>query len=953
MAHSTISTWQYIELLKQQGIWIADQGIEADSKITGKPVTDSRQIRPGDAFICIKGFQTDGHAYVDRARESGAGLIVYENSLRDPVTGIQVTDSRKAAALLAKLYYDNPTGKLVLIGVTGTNGKTTTSMLIWQALTFLGNKTGWIGTLGYTIEGEIVPTQNTTPDIMELNSILAAMAVAGCRYVVMEVSSHALALDRVYGLEFDYALFSNLTREHLDFHKDMAEYFKAKYQLFEQLQLTKGAAIINIDDEYGRKIYDNLNAASYKNTVTVSEQKGDYTISDISCSSDVSSFILKHDDNHSISYETQLIGHFNVLNCALATITLNQIFPSLADSLQQEIIKELKSVRGRLEKVGNDKGLGIFVDYAHTPDALKNVLETLCKLPHKRMITVFGAGGDRDKGKRPEMLRCCLKYSDAVIITDDNPRTEDPNQIIRDIIGDNPLQSSWWIIRNRFAAIRSALRLSTAGDLILIAGKGHETYQEFKDERHQFDDVETARNLMIQEYGCKQDELILPVESLLLELLFDTQFASKDNAKKSFRYISTDSRKTGNDTLFFALKGERFNGMDFVQEVLQNKSCGAVITYPDGSTYDNTIRVADTTVSLGILSQKYLAMFSPRKIALTGSTGKTTTKEFLANIFEQEGHVLKTYENENNIIGLSKTIFRIKPEDTTAVFELGTNHFGEIRQLADVCRPDIAIITNIGPAHLEFFGDEAGVYKEKTDLFRRNLSLILYPGDDPRFNEFQDKGVSVGFGDSCHYKIAGLHTRADSLEFTLNDNAWSVPQPVPFYVTNVCFAIAAAFEAGLSKSQIRAGLNKPIRQKMRMEIRKMQNRQFIIDCYNANPVSMKSAIQFWKSYNKEVPHVAILGDMLELGEQSVEYHKNVGQMLEEIDFDILITIGEMSRYYNPSNYQTHNRENQQFLHFSNVEELIKQSVSNLLPANSVVLIKASHSMNLEKLLDAV
>jgi UDP-N-acetylmuramyl-tripeptide synthetase/UDP-N-acetylmuramoyl-tripeptide--D-alanyl-D-alanine ligase len=952
MNHRTISVRQYIELLKEHGIWIAEKGIGRDLLLSGKPVTDSRQVSTEDIFICIKGFSSDGHDYVQQAIAAGAGLVVYERFLPEITTGIQVNNSRKAAALLAKLYFNNPTGKLTLIGITGTNGKTTTSMLIWQALTFLGHKAGWIGTLGYTVNGILTATQNTTPDIMELNSILADMESAGCQYVVMEVSSHALALDRVYGLEFDLALFSNLTREHLDFHNSMEDYYQAKCKLFDQLRFSKGTAIINTDDIYGKRIYSSIKDNQEIRVVSVSEKQGDYRISDVNCSAVGSSFNLSSKKSCSVCFQTNLIGHFNVLNCAMSAITIEMLLPNVKPEDLQEAVKQYKTVRGRLEQVSNSRGIGVYIDYAHTPDALKNVLETLCNLPHKRIITVFGAGGDRDRGKRHEMLNTCLKYSDAVIITDDNPRTEDPEQIIREIVGISSLQSPWWIIRDRYSAIRAALRLSLQGDMVLIAGKGHETYQEYHGVRYHFDDAETARELLAGNYMPEQNELVLPIESLLLELIFKSRFININSERAVYNHISTDSRSIRSNTLFFALKGERFDGMDYVDDVLNDKTCGAVTT-ETVKLSDKTITVADTTICLGTLAQKYLAMFSPDKIALTGSTGKTTTKEYLANIFEQAGPVLKTYENENNIIGLSKTIFRIRPKHKTAIFELGTNHFGEIRQLADICNPDIGIITNIGPAHLEFFGDEAGVYQEKTDLFRRKLKLIIYPGDDSRFGEFQGKGISVGFSNACNYKIEEVQNKTDRLDFKLNGMKWSIEQPVFFYVTNVSYAIAAALESGISESQIKAGLAKPITHNMRMEIRKMHNRQFIIDCYNANPVSMKSAIQFWQSYNKEVPHVAILGDMLELGERSVEYHQSIGQMLEEINFDMLITVGEMSQYYNPVKCETYDQDNQHCLHFENVEELLKQPVAELLPANSVILIKASHSMNLEKLLDAV
>ncbi|MGC9362869.1 MAG: glutamate ligase domain-containing protein, partial [Candidatus Syntrophosphaera sp.] len=361
-------------------------------------------------------------------------------------------------------------------------------------------------------------------------------------------------------------------------------------------------------------------------------------------------------------------------------------------------------VRGRMERVPNDRGIGVFVDYAHTPDALENVLQAGRDIAQGRLLCLVGAGGERDRGKRPLMLNAALKHSDAVVITDDNPRGEDPNAIIREIAAGSETWLPWWVIRDRGEAIKAILGLARPGDVVLICGKGHETYQEIEGVRHHFDDSEVARQALApgnpEEYSG--DRLALPVDRLMLELLLEipAEDASGYQAPQLFKRVSTDSRTIQPHSVFFALKGGNFDGNDYLEKVLEDPSCLGIGSRDLEKA--NYLRVGDPLEAMAKLFRKYLVMFDAYKIALTGSTGKSSAKEMLAQVFSSEAPTLKTDANENNMIGLCKTIARIRPQHRFCVFELGTNSFGEIAALSDVCSPDAGIIMNIGPSHLEF-----------------------------------------------------------------------------------------------------------------------------------------------------------------------------------------------------------------------------------------------------------
>lgn len=452
---------------------------------------DSRKIAEGHLFIAMKGTQVDGHRFIPKAIEQGAKAILCEDMPEmkvEGVTYIKVESTEDAAGKVATLFYGDPSKKLKLVGVTGTNGKTTVATLLYNMFRKMGYKCGLLSTVCNYIEDEAIPADHTTPDPIELNELLGRMVDTGCEYAFMECSSHAIAQKRISGLKFTGGLFTNLTRDHLDYHKTFENYRNAKKAFFDELP--KGAfAITNADDKNGMimvqntkatvKTYSTRSAADFKARILECHFEGMYL--DI--------------DGHEVG--VQFIGKFNVSNLLAVYGAARMLGKQPEDILL--VMSTLHSVSGRLEPIHSPEGYTAIVDYAHTPDALENVLKAIHEVLNGKgkLITVCGAGGNRDKGKRPLMAQEAVKQSDKVIITSDNPRFEEPQDIINDMLdGLNAQQLKKVIsIVDRKEAIRTACMMAPKGDVILVAGKGHETYQEIKGVKHHFDDKEILNNI--------------------------------------------------------------------------------------------------------------------------------------------------------------------------------------------------------------------------------------------------------------------------------------------------------------------------------------------------------------------------------------------------------------------------------------------------------------------------
>ena len=465
----------------------------AEVEITGVNI-DSRRIEKGHLFVAIKGTQVDGHSFIQKAIDLGAAAILCEylpETLSEGVTYVVVDSSEAAVGPVATMYYGDPTSKLKLVGVTGTNGKTTVATLLYNMFRKFGHHCGLLSTVCNYIEGEAIPADHTTPDPIKLNRLLSEMVARGCEYAFMECSSHAIAQKRIGGLKFAGGLFTNLTRDHLDYHKTFENYRDAKKAFFDMLP-KDAFAITNADDKNGMVMVQNTKA-SVKTYST--RTLADFKARIIECHFEGMYLDI---DGHEVG--VQFIGKFNVSNL-LAVYGAAVMLGKKAEDILV-ILSTLKSVSGRLEPIRSPEGYTAIVDYAHTPDALENVLNAIHEVLDGKgnVITVCGAGGNRDKGKRPLMAQEVVKQSDRVIITSDNPRFEEPQDIINDMLaGLNAQQMKKVVsIADRREAIRTACMMAQKGDVILIAGKGHEDYQEIKGVKHHFDDREEVRKVFAQ-----------------------------------------------------------------------------------------------------------------------------------------------------------------------------------------------------------------------------------------------------------------------------------------------------------------------------------------------------------------------------------------------------------------------------------------------------------------------
>ncbi|WMJ67829.1 UDP-N-acetylmuramoyl-L-alanyl-D-glutamate--2,6-diaminopimelate ligase [Stenotrophomonas sp. 24(2023)] len=472
-----------------------------DPVLTGL-VLDSRAVRPGNAFVAIAGFGAHGLGFVDQARAAGAAAILFEppapDDLPAPADAIAVPGLRARLGAMADQFHGAPSRAMTMVGVTGTNGKTSSVQLLAQAWHLLGTTSGSIGTLGAGLYGAVEPTGFTTPLVLQMHALLAQLRDGGAGAVAMEVSSHALDQGRVDAVHYDVAVFTNLTRDHLDYHGDMASYGAAKARLFHRPGLK--AAVVNLDDAFGRELFAGLPAGVTAIGLSSRGAEGaGVRADDLHLDGRGIGFTLRIDGAHAV-VQSPLLGRFNVDNLLAVAGTLH----ALGEPLERiaQVLSALQPIRGRMNRLGGEDGLPtVVIDYAHTPDALEQALDSLHGHLQGRLFCVFGCGGERDTGKRPQMAAIAERLASDVIITDDNPRNEDGDRIVADIVAGLSHPGAATVQRDRARAIGLAVKRAEAGDIILIAGKGHEPYQEVKGTRYDFDDTEVAAAALAAKVG--------------------------------------------------------------------------------------------------------------------------------------------------------------------------------------------------------------------------------------------------------------------------------------------------------------------------------------------------------------------------------------------------------------------------------------------------------------------
>lgn len=926
------------------------QGYPSEEILISSIVSDSRKVKKGSLFTALSGGVRDGHEFIRQAQEKGAVAILYQSGKINVeefavpgITYIEAEDTAPAYGLAAANFYDRPAESLKIIGVTGTNGKTTVTYLVEQVFIEAGYRVGVVGTVNnrYVLTDgtvTILQTRFTTPEAAELQQVLAEMVEAGVEVVVMEVSSHGLAQARVEGVRFHMGAFTNLSRDHLDYHDGMEDYFAAKLLLFERYMASGQKAILPDDvslfeqEQQPDHLYRLCREKGHDIVSWGQSERALVRLLEYSVGLDTTTVSLQYHGSTLHGFSSPLIGGYNVENL-LCAFSICYAF-GIVDTQIFAALQLAAGAPGRLERVTGGhwqkSGPLVLVDYAHTPDALEKVLSTVAELPHNRLYCVFGCGGDRDSGKRPLMGALAAKFSDTVIVTDDNPRTEDPEAIVADILGgitesttrrDIPLsnghqsaspvvEKDCLVIRDRSLAIETAVKAAKQGDIVLIAGKGHETYQLTDKGKRFFDDRLQAKEVLCS--WTVQHVVESTGGKLISGRVTDTLLGP----------VTTDSREKNESAIFVALKGDTHDGHDYTLQAIDNGCRCLVVDHAieTGSRVDvSQVVVRDTLVALGDMAAYRRRIlggdYGQIVIGLTGSCGKTTVKEMVASILSSkwrgesypEETVLKTHGNFNNLIGMPLSLLPLKVHHYCGVLEMGMNVKGEIARLAEIAKPDISCITNIHGAHLLGLGSIDGVGQAKEELFAGTGEqgvLILnlddqrivdlsrkYPQKKITFSLAKREDVSVDFWASEWKQFEDgtssfrLHHRKDVLQIQLHIAG-------EHNLANALCAAAIATAAGADLEEIAGGLWEFRPSDKRGVIEQAPSGLRIInDTYNANPASMAAALKSLKQLAGG-QSIAIIGEMLELGEMSVDAHYQIGRLAAELDLSFVAAVGE-------------------------------------------------------------
>ncbi len=891
-----------------------------DECLVTKVVADSRQVGSSSMFFALPGSSAHGISYVKEAVDRGASVVVVPADsvdvvARDIPQGVVLlssTNPRVSLGYMASAFYDHPSDRIDVIGITGTNGKTTCSFLLERILSCSGAKCGLSGTIVQKIGAKASTSLLTTPDAVSFHGFLSVLVKEGAKYAVTEVSSHGLDQDRVAGCRFRAAIFTNLSHDHLDYHGDMESYFKAKRLLFQKY--CPRDAIINLDDSWGKRLWAEYDGRklSYGLSEEAMVRAEDYQID----ASGIRAFInLK---GQTIAVRSPFIGLHNLYNILAAAAA------ALCLGIQPEKIKEgiesLKAVAGRLERVAAPDGVTALVDYAHTPDALKNVLECLKGLATNRLLTVVGCGGDRDKTKRPEMAKIASEVSDLCIFTSDNPRTESAEAIIQDMLKglSSASRKMVKVITDRKEAIFWAASQAKAGDILLVAGKGHEDYQIIGQKKLPFDD----KRILEQAFKSVKSPIMEKRDSKNLLCLDDVRQAVsgrflKKGGETYFSSINTDSRRIRPGELFWALRGENFDGHQFVVDAADKGAAGAVVEYvPQGLPHDfPLIIVEDSLKALGDFASWYKEYIGYKVFAITGSCGKTTTKELILSVLKTRYKSSGTSGNFNNLIGLPLTMLSVAPGTEWAVLEMGTNLPGEIERLCQIARPEAGLVTCIRPVHLEGLGSLENIATEKTALFR-NIPVYgtaVINLDEPLIRQhlaeiscsnlvgytFRKEGPEVGVSQVVRLVELCQDSQGLKLKVSLPSGDISIKSRLFGKVngSNILAAIAAGVALGVDAALIKQGIERVEAQGGRLKMERLSGGWILLDdSYNANPSSVKAAIETLGDASTNEKMTLMLGDMLELGSGSEGFHRDVGTFAAGFNPDLIITVGPLARH---------------------------------------------------------
>jgi len=917
---------------------------------------DSNKIKKNYIFFAIKGNKKDGNSFISSAIFNGAKIIITEKKINRLKNGILFIQSKNIRKLLAEISFKiNNKIPNNIIAVTGTNGKSSIADFYYQILDLNNKKVASIGTLGIKSKKFKKDLSNTTIDPTQLSKILSNLKKQNINNVIMEASSHGLSQNRLDGLSFNTGIFTNLSQDHLDYHKNIKNYLKAKLYLFEKL-IKKNGSIITDEKIPEFKKIKKIASNKNLNLFSLLDKKNNFQF--LSHQFEDESQLLEIRYNNSIhKIKLNLIGKVQLKNLLMAVIA--SIKSNINIKKIFNVIPRIKSVEGRFEKIGIIKNKSkVILDYAHTPDALKICLKNLKEqFPGHKIVLVFGCGGNRDQNKRAKMGKIADFFSNKIYLTDDNPRLEQPSKIRKDIKKEIKKQKVLEI-PNRAKAISEAINHLNTGEILLVAGKGHETVQEIGEKKIFFSDKKIILS------AIKIKNLALS-NNLKVNVVKELSGEKKISPKISLKQARINSKEIKKGDIFFAIKGKKNDGNKFVGEAFNKKASIAIVNKIDkNNNIKRQIKVRDSLKFLTKSSKIYRQNINTKIIAITGSCGKTTLKELLGNSLKKMSKVSVSPKSYNNKYGVPLSLFNLCQKDDYGVLEIGMDKKGEIDYLSKIVQPDVSVITNINYAHAKNFKNLKQIALAKSEIINntKDNGFIILNADDNFFALHKKVAIRknlkiLSFGiksKNSNIKLINIKKVAKRFKATIEINNlktyFLIPNDFQNNILNILAALAVmSIFLDISKINKNIFINFET-PKGRGDISKIRinnkNLNLIDESYNSNPLSLKSAIlNFDKIKPNKSKKYLLLGDMLELGKHSKKLHQSIGKIINSTKIDKVFVKGNNALF--TFNSISKLKRGRILNNNSQIINLIKNDLNN----NDYLMVKASNATGFNKIVN--
>jgi len=862
---------------------------------------DSRKVKKKNIFFAIEGNKISGTKFINEAIFKGAAAVVISSKIKKKIPYILVKDVRKSLAeASSQLYKKKPSN---IIAVTGTNGKSSVSDFFYQILTLNKVPVASIGTLGIISKKYRKKINLTSPDPLFLHKNLEILARNKIEHVILEASSHGLKQKRLDNIDFKIGIFTNLSHDHLDYHKDMKSYFTSKMHLFKNL-LNKKSKIITDEENKEYKTVKKIANKKKIEQATIGSKSGNIKILHNKYSEN-KQIVTISINSKIFKIEVPLVGYFQIKNLLMAVLAASSCGLNQNKILSQ--INKIKPVPGRLECVSNlNNNSNIIVDFAHTPHALEQSLAAIKKQFRKEVIIVFGCGGERDKKKRLAMGKIAQKYCRKIFVTDDNPRNENPKKIRNEII--KGCKKGAINIGNRKKAIEIAFKELKSNEILLVAGKGHEKTQDYGKRVINFSDKKVIKDIIRKrKFQIKKSYY----QNFLLNKILD----KKDIKRVNYNGVSINTKKIKKNDLFFCIKGKKTDGHKFAKQAIKRGAIKLIVSKKVKDVPKNKmIKVKNTFSLLNSLAKVTRNNNSAQIIGITGSVGKTTLKNLVGFILKNYGKVYQSPYSYNNKFGVPLSLSNLKKNTSYGIFEIGMDKKGEIENLSRVVRPEIAVITRIGGAHFKNFNTLKDIAKAKSEIIDNILEwgTIILNKDDKFFNFFSNKAKKkriniLSFSTKKKADIFLLNIKKINKYYRLKIAVknkhfyFDTPYSTNNFVSNflACVAILSALNLNLirAKNKFRSFLIPSGRGDILVVKKYKKVFKFVDESYNANPSSMLSAIKNMNHYKikNSSKKIVFLGDMLELGKKSKKFHKELSPAINKSDVDKVFVYGKYIR----------------------------------------------------------